>query len=203
MRVHLGSTVHRATLCGLVFLAFTVAGTRTTRAQDMKVEASVDRTVATLDDQIQLEIIVRGNFQNPSQPVQPAMPDFDVFYRGRSQSISIVNGKMDASYAYKYVLVPKREGTLVIQPFEFRHKGKPHRTEPIHVTVSGQAPTGAAASAGRDMFVVARVDADTAYVNQQVLYTFYLYAALRVSNLNYTAPPFEGFWVEKLQEGGG
>jgi tetratricopeptide (TPR) repeat protein len=201
MRVHLGSTVHRATLCGLVFLAFTVAGTRTTRAQDMKVEASVDRTVATLDDQIQLEIIVRGNFQNPSQPVQPAMPDFDVFYRGRSQSISIVNGKMDASYAYKYVLVPKREGTLVIQPFEFRHKGKPHRTEPIHVTVSGQAPTGAAASAGRDMFVVARVDADTAYVNQQVLYTFYLYAALRVSNLNYTAPPFEGFWVEKLQEG--
>lgn len=200
MRVRKGSAVAGATIFALVFLGLSWAA-RTANAQDITVEASVDRTVATLDDQIQLEIIVRGNFQNPSQPIQPAMPDFDVFYRGRSQSISIVNGVMDASYAYKYVLVPKREGTLVIEAFEFRHRGKPHRTEPIHITVSGQAPIGTGAASDRDMFVVARVDADTAYVNQQVLYTFYLYAARRVSNLNYTQPPFEGFWVEKLQEG--
>ena len=187
-------------VCSFVVLAAMLSGTDV-GAQDFRVEASVDRTVATLDDQIQLDITIRGNFQNPKQPIQPAMADFDAFFRGRSQSISIVNGEMDASYTYRYVLVPKREGKLVIQPFEFHHRGKPHRTEPIHITVSGQAASQTGSDAGSDMFVVARVDADTAYVNQQVLYTFYLYAALRVSNLNYTPPPFEGFWVEKLQEG--
>jgi len=198
IRVPSRAVASLAACAAVLVVAFTIG---TPCAQEVHVEASVDRTVATLDDQIQFEITVRGDIQNAQQPIQPPLPDFDVFFRGRSQSISIVNGEMDASFSFTYVLVPKREGTLVVQPFTFQHRGAAYRTEPIHITVSGTAPTQSSSDPGAEMFVVSRVDADTAFVNQQVLYTFYLYAALRVSNLNYTPPPFEGFWVEKLQEG--
>ncbi len=173
-------------------------------AQNVHVEASADRTAATLDDAIRLDIMVRGPFQGRPELRAPELLDFRVASSGESQSYSIVNGQMSASYTFTFVLFPQHEGDLVVPAFVVFLKGQEHRTEPIRVQVSGQAQapaTGDAAGEAKDLFVVARVDKEKAYVNEQVLYTFYLYYAVRVSNLNYTPPKFEGFWVEKLQEG--
>ena len=174
------------------------------RAQDVTVEASADRTAGTLEDAIRLDIRVRGPFQGRPELRAPELADFRVASSGESQSYSIVNGQMSASYTFTFVLFPQREGDLVIPVFSVFLRGQEHKTEPIRVQVSGQslAPApGDTAGEGKDLFVVARVDKEKAYVNEQILYTFYLYYAVRVSNLNYTPPKFEGFWVEKLQEG--
>ena len=175
------------------------------RAQDLEVEAVADRTAATLDDEIHLNIVVRGRFQGRPELRGTTFSDFRVVSSGESQSYSIVNGQLDATYTFAFVLMPLREGELTIPPFLVSFRGKDHQTQAIRVQVSGhaQAPSTADEEQGRgkDLFVVARVDKAKAYVNEQVLYTFYLYYAIRVSNLNYTPPKFESFWVEKLQEG--
>jgi hypothetical protein len=65
------------------------------------------------------------------------------------------------------------------------------------------APGQAAMREDRDIFVAGHVDKQSAYVNEQILYTFYLYRADRsaqITNLNYAAPKFQGFWVEKLKD---
>ncbi|MFQ5600628.1 MAG: BatD family protein [Candidatus Krumholzibacteriia bacterium] len=162
----------------------------------------MDRTHATLDDQITLDVTVRGRFKSAEQPRRPPLEDFEVYYRGSSQSISYVNGELSASHTFTYVLVPKREGKLTIGSFTLEHRRKEYSSEPIRITVGGRAPdTAGGPQEERTLFVVARADKERAYVNEQIIYTFYLYATVRVSNLNYTQPKFEGFWVEKLQEG--
>lgn len=174
-------------------------------AQPITVEASADRTAATLDDRIRLDVVVRGQLRGTPQLQPPSLDDFRTVQTGTSQSYTLVNGQMDASYTFTYILEPAREGDLVIPPFQVTFLGKDYRTAPIHVQVQGQAGTPALPGTGpgqsRDLFAVADVDKKRVYVNEQVLYTFYLYYAVRVSNLNYTPPKFEGFWVEKLQEG--
>jgi tetratricopeptide (TPR) repeat protein len=186
----------------LAVLPLLFVGADASAQQEFQVEASVDRTVATLDDQILLEVVVRG-VQRSAAPAAPATleEDFDAYYRGSSQSISIVNGEMSASNTFTWLLVPKREGKLVIGPFEAGHRGRRYKTDPITIEVSGRASGRSGTEEGRDLFVVTRVDKEEAFVNEQIRYTFYLYSAVRVSNLNYSPPQFEGFWVEKLQEG--
>jgi tetratricopeptide (TPR) repeat protein len=172
-------------------------------AQPIVVRATVDRNHVTLEDQVVLEVRVEGQLQSVDEPERPPMADFEVYFRGRSQNIQIVNGRMDASHTFTYLLLPKREGNLVIGPFTLKHKGQTYTSAPIQLTVGGTPPDAVHDDevAERDLYVVARIDKQTAYVNEQILYTFSLYAAVRVSNLNYTQPGFEGFWVEKLQEG--
>lgn len=191
--------------CGLaVGLAACVA-----MAQDATIRAEVDRTRVTLDDQILLEVTIEGKFRGVDEPARPPLEDFDVYQRGRSQGMQIVNGDFTASTTFTYILVPKHEGSFTIGPFVTKVGGRELRSAPIAVTVGGGpgvrgAPApGAGAEAereDREVFVVARVDKQNAYVNEQILYTFYLYRAVQLSNLNYSAPGFQGFWVEKLKD---
>jgi tetratricopeptide (TPR) repeat protein len=193
---------------GLVLL-FLVLAAGVVRAQDIALRAQVDRNSITLDEQIQLDVTVEGRFRSIEEPQRPPLDDFDVYSRGRSQSVQIVNGEFSAANTFTYVLVPKREGTFTIGAFVLQTGGKQLKTEPITVTVGGGpgvrgAPEPAAGAPAeredRDVFVLARVDKQNAFVNEQILYTFYLYRAVQLTNLNYQSPTFQGFWVEKLKD---
>jgi len=179
------------------------------QADEITVRAQVDRTNATLEDQISLQVIVQGRLRSVEDPERPTIDDFDVYMQGRSQSMQIVNGDVSASTIFSYLLVPKRAGKFTIPPFVIRAGGKELRTEPLTISVGG-SPTPRGAPGGRsgepeersdrDVFVVSRIDKQNAYVNEQILYTFYLYRAVDVTNMNYSQPGFQGFWVEKLKD---
>ena len=202
-----------------LLLVLTAAWTPGALAQELQVRAEVDRTQAGLDDQIMLDVIVEGRTRG-GQPEAPPLDDFDVYPRGTSQGMQIINGQMSVSKTYTYILIPKRQGTLTIGPWVLRDGGKEYRSEPIRITVGGAgsggapggapgSPPGASPDAGnqaredRELFVVGRVDKQNAYVNEQIIYTFYLYRAERaaqITNVNYSQPGFQGFWVEKLKD---
>jgi len=180
------------------------------QAQDaVTIRAEADRTSVTLDDQIVLVVTIEGRLRSVEEPEKPVLDDFDLYPRGRTQSMQIVNGQVSGSNAFTYVLVPKREGKFTIGPFTARIGGKTLRTEPITITVGGgPGVRGAPAPAtgepaereDRNVFVLARVDKQHAFVNEQILFTFYLYRAVQLSNMNYSAPDFRGFWVENLKD---
>ena len=200
-------------LVALGVLLASVLAPLAAHADEIRVRAEVDRTHATLDEQIQLQVIIEGRLRSVEEPERPPFDDFDLYSNGRSQNMQIVNGDVSASNIFSYVLVPKREGKFTIGAFTVHAGGKDLKTEPIAITVGGgPGVRGAPAPESgepetredRDIFVLSRVDKQNAYVNEQILYTFYLYRAERaaqITNLNYSQPSFQGFWVEKLKDG--
>jgi tetratricopeptide (TPR) repeat protein len=188
------------------------------RAGDVTVRAQVDRDQVGVEDQISLEVVVEGQARGSEPPQLPPLEDFEVYSSGTAQQVNWVNGAVSATTTYSYVLAPKRAGKFTVGVITVHVAGKEYKTEPITITVTngsgGAAGRSAAPGAGapdagrpapdeegnRDFFVVARVDKQHAYVNEQVLFTFYLYYATQISNPNYSPPDFQGFWVEKLKD---
>lgn len=199
-------------IAAIAALATVFGPAATAIADEPVVRAEVDRTQIGLDDRVTLEVIIEGRVRSIEEPQLPALDDWDIYGNSRSQSMQIVNGVMSVSTTFIYVLAPKREGTLTIGAFTTRIGGKEYKTGTITVAVGGgpgvrgapaPAPGQEQTREDRDIFVVGRVDKQNAYVNEQILYTFYLYRAERsaqISNLSYQAPKFQGFWVEKLKD---
>ncbi len=194
-----------------------------TNAAALGFRAEVDRDVVPVGGQIALRLIVSGEGQDLPRVRIGAPPGFDAYSAGSSQSISIVNGRVEASLIQSFVLIPKKEGTFTLGPFELRDGRETLRTDAITVRVTapsaspggGRAPApapaqpragaGAPSSAPRprgarplDYFARALVDKRDAYVNEQVTFTFKFYSRVQFSDDDYTAPEATGFWVEDL-----
>ena len=177
-------------------------------AEEISLSASVDRNRVCLDEQINLRLEISGSAANPGNPQLPDLSDFTVFSSGRSQNISIINGQMSSSLIFNYILTPRHTGKFVIGPIRLNYNGKIYQTQPINIEVipAGQksssgspAPQSVPGSAGQGIFVESFVDKNTAYVNEQITYTFRFYRRVRLlSNPDYQPPDFSGFWVEDL-----
>src|SRR5574341_1848536 len=64
----------------------------TAAADQIKIEAVLDRDTIGLDEQAVLQVIIQSTDQNIEAPNLPTLPMFEVYSQGRSSNISIVNG---------------------------------------------------------------------------------------------------------------
>jgi hypothetical protein len=181
-------------------------------AQNIELNASVDRTEVGIDDQITLTVSVSGDVKSIPEPKLPPLNDFTVYSAGRSHNFSWVNGRMSSQVTFNYVLLPRKEGEFTIGPAEIELKGKIFKTTPIKITVArgGKPQTTTAPSEeqqkttkpklrGKDLFIETVVDKKKAYVNEQVVLTFRFYQGVRLfNNPEYTPPSLTGFWSEDL-----
>jgi hypothetical protein len=196
----------RATLLLLVLV------TSAAYAQNISFNATVDKTEASLDDQITLTVSVSGNVKSMPQPQLPSLDNFTVYTAGRSQNINYINGQMSSSVSFNYVLAPKKAGKFTIGPAQIVLDGKTYQTTPIEITVlAGAEPQPSTATSpkgkpeqpshisGKDLFVETVVDKKKAYVNEQVTLTLRFYQGVRLfNNPEYTPPSVTGFWSEDL-----
>jgi len=178
-------------------------------AQEISISSSVDRAQVSLDQQAVLRITVSGNVPNLSQPQIPPIPGFSIYSSGQSQSVSVVNGQMSSSIVFSFVLTPQKIGKYIIPQMNLQYAGKVFSTNPINIeVVAGQAvpapsqsqsASQAPAQSNGPVFVVGSVDKKTAYVNEQITYSFRFYRAVQLfSNPQYKPPDFTGFWMEDL-----
>lgn len=181
-------------------------------AQDeITVGMTVSKDMIGLDEQVILSISVSGSQQNLPEPQMPNMSMFEVYSQGTSTNISIVNGRMETSVGYNYVLFPKRKGTFVIKPAVVVHNQKRFVSNEVTITVvdtptapgqSNQVPSSPQSgqqAETRDVFLVTEVNKKRPYVNEQITLTVKLYHAVRIySNPEYAAPQITGFWSESL-----
>jgi hypothetical protein len=185
--------------------------------ESLSISASVDKNTAQVGEQINLQIVVAGDTSNVPEPSLPPLSNFTVYSSGRSQSVSIVNGKVSSSVTFNYAIVPNAEGKQTIGSARIVSGGKEYRTQPIEINVTkagtavnpqpggqtpqqaGQAPAPASAPSGRDLFVEASVDKKTAYVNEQVTLSFRFYRKINLlSQPQYQPPATTGFLSEDL-----
>ncbi|MFH0807659.1 MAG: BatD family protein [Elusimicrobiota bacterium] len=185
-------------------------------AQNVNISASFDRNSAAVGEQITMQISVSGDTNDIPEPKLPGIPDFNVYSSGRSQSVSIVNGKMSSSIAYNYVLSPTKPGKFTIGSATLVYKGQTYSTQPVEITVTAspqaapaQLPAASAqnpsagqaqpAAASRELFVESSVDKKTAYVNEQITLSFkFFHRVSLLSQPQYSPSDTTGFLTEDL-----
>jgi len=196
---------------GLIIFLFCFQGYPV--AKEINFSASVDKSEISVDEEINLNILVSGDVGSIPQPKLPSLSDFEVYSSGRSQNISFVNGRLSSSVSFNYVLVPKNKGQFTIGSAEVEIDNKAYRTQPMNITVTdapsvSQAPPAAekeqptnSSLKGKetDLFVETVVDKNKAYVGEQITLTFRFYQGVRLfGNQEYSRPNLTGFWVEDL-----
>jgi hypothetical protein len=180
-------------------------------SQDISFNASVDKTEVGLDDQITLTVSVSGNVKSIPQPQLPSLESFTVYSAGRSQNFVYSGGKISSSVTFNYILAPRKAGKFTIGSAEIVLDGKTYKTNPIEVTVTGEAKPEAAPPPspkesvqrtelqGKDLFIETVVDKKKAYVNEQITLTLRFYQGVRLfNNPEYSPPSLTGFWAEDL-----
>ena len=148
----------------LVFLWF-YAGPMT--AQDLKVQASVDRTRLSVNDRLTLTVELSGS--DARQAGRPDLPDMQGFLQflgsgGTSQNISIVNGKMSASKVFTFYYRASKTGSFTLPAIQVTHKGRTVSSDPISLTIMqsgaqpGRTPSGQTEGLDDNLMVRALVD---------------------------------------------
>lgn len=178
----------------------------------VQINARVDRETVGLDETVELTVTVAGAGMG-AEPSVPTLTDFRLLGTATQQSISLINGQMQSSTNYVYHLKPRRAGDLVIPTIKVTVRGRVYRTSPIPVTVSESAAPAPGPSvtpgAGLDPFgglptgqpaaVKHSVDRKTAYVGQQITYTFsFLQAEQLYGDVSYSPADTPGFVAEEL-----
>lgn len=157
------------------------------------VTASVDRDRVAMGDTVRLTITATENEETSNTDLRPLLADFEVLQRSTSSNTSIVNGRRTHTRQILIDISPRREGTLKIPPMRVGNTD----TNMLLIAV---AP--APASQGGDQTVVfqAELDADSVYVQGQVILTLRLQQAINLDNRSITELQLDNAFVKPLEQ---
>ena len=171
---------------GMIFWLSCVVG--------QSVQISVDRNRITQDDLITLSVETSGSKSFASVNMDPVKKDFMVVSGpGQQTNVEWINGSMTSTRTLTWSLSPRREGTLTIPALTGTVDGKTFRSKPIQILVKKTSN-----SQGNEVFVLAEIDKDKAYLGEQITVTYKLYKRVNISIEPFQIPEFQGFWVENL-----
>ena len=157
---------------------------------DAAVVASVDRADVEINESFTLKVLVDTDVD--VEPDASALEtDFHVGQRSQLSNTTIINGQISRSRTWTYVLMPKRDGNLVIPPVIVGSE----QSNPLHIVV---APQSNALPGEAEIFVSTEVDHAESYVQAQVLYTVKVYRSVATRQPRLNEPQLGG--VEVLVE---
>lgn len=151
------------------------------------VTASIDRADVEINESFTLKLMVDTDAD--AEPDASAL-DAD-FYVGQVSQLSnttIINGQISRSKTWTYVLMPKRDGELVIPPIVVGNE----QSNPLHISV---APQTEAIPGEANIFVSTEVDHDESYVQAQILFTVKVYRSVATRQPRLSEPEFSGVEV--------
>jgi hypothetical protein len=178
-----------------VFTALNLYITAQSFAQNVSVSATVDKNKLSLEDVLQLSIVIKGT-QNTPPPELPSLPNFRVVSAGTSSSTQYINSQRSVSITHNFRLTPMNTGTFVIGRARVRANGKTYSTQPI--TIEIQKPSGT--TENKNAFVETLISRNKAYIGEQLVYTFLLFHRVDAKNLNLKLP-FDKAWFRKEKLG--
>lgn len=184
------------------------SGQQPSSAQDPAVRAylSPGTTVATGRPFV-LNVEVSGTRDVQREPELPDLSAFAQFLGGSSQSsVQMVNGRTSITVTLQYRYQALEPGTHTISSFEVQAGGETFTTEPLQVTISGDAPETPSPDSPvgpDDLFITATASKDAVHVGEPLVLEYRIWTRVDVSSFGMTrVPEPEGFWVEDVTEAG-
>jgi hypothetical protein len=187
--MRIGTLKKIALLCLFLVLALSSMS----YGENISVTATVDKNSLTLEDSLQLSIVIKGA-KNTPPPQLPSLPDFRVSSAGTFSSTQYINTQRSVSIIHKYRLTPMNSGTILIGPAKVQINGKNYSTQSI--TVEVQVSANSATITNKAAFVEASLSSKKAYLGEQLVYTFRLFHRVDAKNLNLRLP-FDKSWFNK------
>ena len=183
-------------------------------ADNIQMNSSVNRTEVALNETLQLTISISGDSRKLPEFSLPTLSDFNIYGTSQSKSFSMVNGNVTNTVSYVYTLSPKKTGEYNIPSFSLTYDGQTYETTPVKITVT-DAKTVSSVSVqntqippqkqtsqvynfdtSKAIFVQAKTNKKSAYINEKIVYTFSFYTSVNIlSNPAYQGPNFSGFFT--------
>lgn len=189
------------------------------------IQASLDRTTGTLEDEIELTITISGELST-TEPNLPSMPAFHVVGSGSSSNIQMINGILSVQKEYTYLLIPQAEGQFTIEPISITINGKIYKSNPLTIQIGrSQAvpqpripidpnqqnlggptnvnpplnpPNTSEPNENKPYWIKAEVNNTNPTLGEQILYIFKLYTKINIETATLTLPSFDGFTTEEI-----
>lgn len=151
----------------------------------------------------------------PQDFTPPSFKDFEIISGpNQSQNIQFINGSLSQSFSISYVLIPKKEGSVIINAAKAIVNGQTIYSSPITLDVqkgnsnySAQSPQrnteqqeASANVSKEDIFVRTSINKKQCYIGEQITLTQKIYTRIELRGIqNVKFPHLEGFW-SKNQE---
>ncbi|MED5464376.1 MAG: BatD family protein [Myxococcota bacterium] len=164
------------------------------------ISVAVDRNEVTIEDSIRLTVTIEGS--RNATPQIPAIEGFEIYSGGGTTTqFQMGTGGSRSSISQSYILAPQKIGTFTIPPFSTQINGTPYQSQPFRVRV---LPASTPPDQPRSLFIQANVSRTTAYLQEQLIYTwrFFRASSVQISGRSSRVefPPFEGFISQQLQK---
>ena len=191
------------TLVSLV-LAAGLARPGLVQAQELTLQAYVDRTQIPLNQQFSLTVELSGrDAQRAPEPAVPDLSDFAVFLGTSSgMSTQIINSQISVSRTFTHRYVATKEGSFTIPAIQIAYRGKTFQTQPIPIQiVKAQTPGSRSSSNNLEdlLFLKALVNKRRVYQNEPVIVTYKIYTAVNIQSYGIKQlPNTVGFWSEEF-----
>ncbi len=144
--------------------------------QAAELTAVVDRNTISIDDTLNLDVILQDSTDGEAPNLSKLRNDFDILSSQQSSQTQWINGQLSRRKTWRYIIAPKRLGQLEIPAFEVGG----YRSDPIRIKVEQSKSDHL--SGKEDLFVDAEISSEQAYVQQQLVFTLRIYTAVHFSD---------------------
>lgn len=195
-------------------LAFSAIGTPVCGQNEQEpVTVNVSKKKMAVNENLTIEITTSLPLDQ-DEFAGPAFEDFTILAGPqfmRSMVSNYINGKgrTEQKTSISYLVQPKREGTLYIEPAMVKSKGKKYQTQKIAIEVGKaiegqqalQQQANPSASAQQNIHLVAEVSDSHPYVGEPITVSYKLYYGMNIGRLSVSqVPKFESFWTQVYTE---
>lgn len=189
----------------LFFLIISLGATRTGKAQDVTVEATLSETNIFEGESVQLDISISGTSLNSlDRPEIPNIPGLRYLPNRTisASNYSYTNGKPSLTQTFGFQFIAQSSGSFTIPAIKVGANNKSFSTKPISFKVlDPKTVDNGDAERSPDIYLRLETSTKSPVVGEQVVADIILYFKSEVEVSNYNTVPgwkAEGFWKEEL-----
>lgn len=175
-------------------------------AQQVKFEASTDRTTYALNENIELVYSMNVDADNFELP---PMNDFRVQGPFISVQEYNFNGRRGFQKSYKYYLIPKKQGVFTIKESQIEFNGRLFKSNTLKIKIikaiqqqnDPYQNRGGVVRADDNLYLIADVSKTDPYVNEPITVVYKLYFSYNIGINNsreLSKPKYNDFWSQNI-----
>jgi len=165
-------------------------------SQAANITVEVDRDPVSIDESFKIYFIADDRITDEPD-FSPLQQDFEILGRSQSSSMKYINGNFSKKTRWNIHAMAKRSGTLTIPSVAFGNDNSPSIS--ITVDKSNSIRNNNAAEDSK-MFIEVEASLNTAYVQQQIIYSVRFFRAVNINTASMSEPSIKDAEVviEKL-----